>query len=87
MVDERAQVGTRVRICRDPDFGPGPWPDQPTGTVIASPQGNASEPVETTSGVQRTFWVAFDEPQFDVEGDGPYPSAQVLDRYLEILAD
>lgn len=86
-MDEQAKVGTRVRICRDPDFGPGPWPDEPTGTVVASPQGSASETVETTSGVRRMYWVVFDEPQFDVEGDGPFPSAQVLDKYLEVLVE
>ena len=56
-------------------------------TVITSPTGHPSEPVETTSGVRRMYWIAFDEPQFDMEGDGPYPSAQILDKYLEILAD
>jgi hypothetical protein len=77
--DEQAQVGTRVRVRQDPD--------QPIGTVIASPEGHPSEPVETISGVRRLYWIAFDEPQFDVEGNGPYPSSQVLDKYLEILAD
>ena len=84
---ERVKVGTRVRICRDSDFGPGPWPDEPTGTIIAAPQGSVSEPVDTTSGVRMMFWVAFDEPQFGADGDGPYPRAQVLDKYVEILAD
>jgi hypothetical protein len=81
------QVGSRVRVRRDPDFGPGPWPDQPTGTVIVSPEGNASDPVETTTGVRRLFWIAFDEPQFDVEGNGPFRSSQVLDKYLEFLSN
>jgi hypothetical protein len=31
------------------------------------------------------FWVRFDEPQFDADGDGPYDSSQVLERYLECL--
>ncbi|MGA2307736.1 MAG: hypothetical protein ABSH29_26635 [Acidimicrobiales bacterium] len=56
-------------------------------TVIVSPEGNASDLVETTTGVRRLYWIAFDEPQFDVEGNGPYPSSQVLDKYLEILPD
>jgi hypothetical protein len=81
MQEQDLQIGTRVRVLRDPEFGPGPWPDQPTGTVIPSPERSA-----TPSGVRRLYWVAFDDPQFDVEGNGPYPSSQVLDMYLEILA-
>src|ERR1700683_631079 len=37
-------------VCRDSHFGPAPWPEQPMGTVISSPEGSASEPVEATSG-------------------------------------
>ena len=87
MIERDLQFGARVRVLRDPDFGPGPWPDQPSGTVIPSPERSASESVETTSGVRRLYWVVFDEPQFDVAGNGPYPSSQVLDKYLEIMAD
>jgi hypothetical protein len=73
-------IGTRVRVIRDPDFGPGPWPDQPSGTVTTEP-----ETVETTSGPMLIYWVTFDEPQFDADGEGPYPSSQVLRRNLEVV--
>jgi hypothetical protein len=31
------------------------------------------------------YWVEFDEPQFDAEGDTAYAKAQVLESYLERL--
>jgi len=30
-------VGQRVRVRRDPDFGPGPWPGEPLGTITGPP--------------------------------------------------
>ena len=74
-------AGSRVRVRRDRDYGPGPWPDEPTGTVIG-----ASETVETTRGPMAMYWVRFDEPQYDPDGDGPYDRSQVLARYLEPMA-
>jgi hypothetical protein len=68
---------SRVRVLSDPDFGPGPWPAQPTGTVSSGP-----EMVESATGPVATYWVEFDEPQRDVDGDGPYVSSQILERYL-----
>jgi hypothetical protein len=35
------------------------------------------------SGPRRSYWIVFDEPQFDADGDGPYRSSEVLDKYLE----
>lgn len=72
--------GTRVRVLSDPDHGPGPWPAQPTGRVVSPP--------EMVRGVRRplpTYWVEFDEPQLDVEGDGPYERSQVLGKYLALV--
>ena len=65
---------------RDPQFGPGPWPDEPTRTVVGTP-----ELVETTRGPMATYWVSFDQPQYDPDGDGPYDRSQVLAKYLESL--
>jgi hypothetical protein len=31
------------------------------------------------------YWVDFDEPQRDADGDGPYRKAQIWDRYIEAL--
>jgi hypothetical protein len=39
--------------------------------------------VQTTMGPRRFYWIAFDEPQVDAVRDGPYVTAEVLDRYVE----
>lgn len=70
-------VGTRVKVLRDPEFGPGPWPAEPMGTVSGEPQ-----TVQGRDGDLVTYWVVFDEPQFDADGSGPYASSQVLVKYL-----
>jgi hypothetical protein len=76
-------VGAQVIVRRDPDYGPGPWPSEPRGVVSGrvSPYFTV---VQTLQGPERTYWITFDEPQQDAEGDGPYDSSQVLERYLEI---
>jgi len=74
------QMGTRVRVRRDPEFGPGPWPAEPLGRIVGTPQD-----VLGRDGVLATYWIEFDEPQFDADGDGPYTSSQVLERYLELV--
>jgi hypothetical protein len=43
------------------------------------------ESVQAGDGVLTTYWVVFDEPQLDTDGDGPYESSQVLERYLEVV--
>jgi hypothetical protein len=59
------------------------------GVVVEHPlsvPGVIWRPVETTSGPQRFYWIAFDEPQLDADGDGPYRTAEVLDSYIERAA-
>ena len=78
-------VGTRVRVVRDP-VGPGPWPAEPSGRVALYPGTDfASTEVETRWGRERSWWVVFDEPQRDGDGDGPYRESAVLERYLQLL--
>jgi hypothetical protein len=38
---------------------------------------------QTVSGPRRSYWIVFDEPQFDADGDGPYGSSEILDKYVE----
>jgi hypothetical protein len=80
------QAGERVRIRRDNEYGPGPWPAEPTGIVAAHPASADGAPwviTQVASGLRRTYWIVFDEPQFDADGDGPYGTSEVLDKYLE----
>jgi hypothetical protein len=83
-------LGTRVRVRRDPIFGPGPWPAEPTGTIIEAPDdsplyshGTPFTWAETVRGPELQYWIAFDEPQVDADGDGPYARSQVSAKYLE----
>jgi hypothetical protein len=73
-------IGTRVTVRRDPEFGPGPWPAEPEGRIAGPP-----ESVQGRDGFLTTYWVVFDEPQLDTDGDGPYESSQVLERHLEVV--
>jgi hypothetical protein len=82
------RISTKVRVRRDPDYGPGPWPDEPTGTLRAFPvDGAPFHVVNTTHGVELLYWIVFDDPQVDAEGDGPYTSSEVLGRYVERLSE
>ncbi len=86
MAADDLKVGQRVKIRRDQSYGPGPWPDEPTGEVRLHPHaesGAVSVPTQTTLGQRRTYWIVFDVPQFNVDGDGPYLSSEVLDLYLD----
>lgn len=75
--------GTRVRVVKDPAWD-GPWLRIFTGTIDRTlfPQlvrNAAARPGE------REYSVRFDEPQLDIDGDGPYRKAVIWDRYLELV--
>ena len=74
------EVGARVRVRSDPEFGPGPWPAEPIATIIG-----AAETLQGRDGPLTSYWVKFDEPQTDADGDGPYVNSQVLEQYLDPL--
>ncbi|MFD8611714.1 ferrous iron transport protein A [Streptomyces sp. NPDC059631] len=72
--------GTRVTVVRDPDWG-GPWQVEFPGTIDAMGAPVPNEHAQALSG-ELLYWVAFDAPQCDSNGDGPYRKAQVWGRYL-----
>jgi hypothetical protein len=79
------RIGDRVMVRRDSRHGPGPWPAEPTGIIARHPDSGEGEAwvwTKTTSGPGRVYWIVFDSPQFDVEGDGPYSMSEVLDKYV-----
>jgi hypothetical protein len=87
--------GDRVRVVRDPAWN-GPWPAEATG-IVEPILGKPFRVINTTDasfnvadderGEVREFMVRFDEPQLDVEGDGPYRAATVWEKYLVVLDD
>jgi len=77
------EPGTRVQVRRDAEFPPGPWPSEPTGTIDTLP----SSIQRSLRGPLRIYWVRFDEPQFDLEGDSEYVKAEVAHIYLEVIPE
>jgi hypothetical protein len=41
--------------------------------------------VPSLQGKLTFYWVEFDAPQFDAEGDGPYREAEIDSRFLDSL--
>ncbi len=82
------RVGDRVRVRQDRQFPPGPFPGEPLGRVENYP-GMAAPYRElvSTTGTHLMYWIVFDTPQVDADGDGPYGSAEVRSKYLEPAED
>lgn len=73
-------AGSRVTVVHDPDRD-GPWRNEFPGTIDDM---GAPELVENplARAGEMAYWVAFDTPQYDSDGGGPYRKAQIWDRYL-----
>ncbi|WP_405422164.1 ferrous iron transport protein A [Streptomyces erythrochromogenes] len=72
--------GSRVTVVRDPDWD-GPWQVEFRGTIDAMGAPEPNEHAQAFSG-ELLYWVAFDDPQHDSDGQGPYRKAQIWGRYL-----
>ena len=77
------QLNQRVRITAHHH-----WAQGASGTVTVHPagQGTVSRIVPSRQGPLRFYWVEFDEPQRDADGDGPYQGAEIDGLYLEAFA-
>ena len=74
-----AQVVVRAAVAGDPV----PWPEEPSGVIVRS-GGSALAGVWGRGGGGRMWWVEFDERQFNSNGDGPFLSAQVHEKFLKL---
>ncbi|MFF3721033.1 ferrous iron transport protein A [Streptomyces erythrochromogenes] len=72
--------GSRVTVVRDPDRD-GPWQVEFRGTIDAMGAPEPNEHAQAPGG-ELLYWVAFDAPQHDCDGQGPYRKAQIWSRYL-----
>lgn len=68
-------VAVSARVLVLPEGG---WKQAAYGVICS-----AAEPVETLQGADFFYWVAFDEPQEDVNGPDKYSKAQILSCYLQ----
>lgn len=76
--------GTRVRIVQDPGW-PGSWAAEFSGVIDCT---RAPRPVMHRLAMpgELSYFVAFDEPQLDAAGGGPYRKASIWGRYLKSQA-
>jgi hypothetical protein len=81
--EPRMGVGAQVYVLDSDEDSTSPWPFGPTGVVMRA-GGSAWQGVSAIGGSARTWWVEFDQPQLDRDGDGPVQSAQVAERFLRL---
>ena len=77
--------GSRVTVIRASDWD-GPWQAEFPGTIDAAHAPEPNEHAQALSG-ELLYWVTFDTPQHDSDGDGPYRKAQIWGRYLRTESD
>ena len=83
--------GDRVRVSDD--FF---WAKGARGTVSAPPDavtslsgvwdGGLTRTETSALGTHTVYWVWFDEPQVDAEGDGPYGGAEIPEDVLTLVS-
>ena len=77
-------LGDRIRISSA--FS---WAKGVTATVMGGVQGDRmkySRVIYTSDSRLVFYFVAFDQPQVDDNGDGPYVGAEIEARYIELLS-
>jgi len=75
-------VGAQVFVRDASPTLPSPWPQGPSGIIVRSGGSALSGVWGKAAG--RMWWVEFDEPQSNSDGSGPFSTAQVLEKYLEL---
>jgi hypothetical protein len=76
-------IGAQVFVRDASATDPSPWPASPSGIILRT-AGSALQGVWGGAGGGRMWWVEFDEPQTNSDGGGPYATAQVHEKFLEL---
>jgi hypothetical protein len=89
-MNNRLAAGDRVRVADD--FF---WAQGATGTISAPPDavtavsgtwdGSLTRQENSALATNTVYWVWFDEPQYDADGDGPYRGGSIWQSALTIL--
>jgi hypothetical protein len=84
-------IGSRIKISEGYS-----WAKNAIGTVSTPPdvireisegwKDNCRE-VKTLKGKVICYWIKFDRPHFDSDGDGPYSEAEIESEYLCLLSE
>jgi len=77
-----AQVGVQDASPTDPSG----WPAEPSGIIVRS-AGSALQGVWGRASGGRLWIVEFDEPQTNAQGDGPFATASLHEKYLELAPE
>jgi hypothetical protein len=87
MHKDRFKLYQRVRISGDCH-----WAQNATGMIAEPPThmvegygDGVSRVVESSRGPIVFYFVQFDSPQYDADGDGPYPASEIDDRDIVTL--
>jgi len=88
-MSKRFHIGDRVQISRTHYYAKGALGtvQQPPSYIrqfVEGPEGWQGEyrVVQALHGPLTFYWIEFDTPQVDEEGDGPYEAGEIDSRYL-----
>jgi hypothetical protein len=89
-MSKRFLPGDRIRISEDFHWARGATgtvsPPPPQVTAISGPWDEGLTRRERTAvGEQIVYWIWFDEPQMDADGDGPYKGGSIVDQAIELI--
>ena len=76
-------IGAQVFVLASVEGDASQWPAELSGVIVRA-GGSALAGVWGRGGGGRMWWVQFDEPQSNAQGDGPFLSAQVHEKFLEL---
>jgi len=81
----RFQIGDRVQVAASFTWARGAWGTIGSPPPLVGASGGPSVHYRDTQGasrVIRSFWVKFDSPQLDADGDGPFGEAEIPEDCL-----